>query len=119
MTLHVVTRPRRAHRFDGDPALAAERYGAILKDWPRDILALAVAHSFDFRLGRRRMLRDRVAQVLPEWDAAASKLCEPFLRCLPFGLEENGQYRRAETMARRALAIDPPTTRAQFMSSPM
>jgi tetratricopeptide (TPR) repeat protein len=92
--------------LDGDSALAAERYGAILIDWPRDILALAVAHALDFRLGRRRMLRDRVAQVLPEWDAAAPGYAS-VLALYAFGLEENGQYRRAEMMARRALAIDP------------
>src|SRR5262245_49985442 len=63
--------PARRHAIaarawlDGNPALALERYGAIVIDWPRDILALAVAHSLDFRLGRRRMLRDRIAQVLP------------------------------------------------------
>ena len=56
--------------LEGDPALAVERYGAIVIDWPRDILALVVAHALDFRLGRRRMMRDRVAQVLPEWEAA-------------------------------------------------
>jgi hypothetical protein len=55
--------------LDGAPALAVERYGAILIDRPRDILALAVAHALDFRLGRRRMLRDRIAQVLPHWGA--------------------------------------------------
>lgn len=54
--------------LEGDQAVAAERYGAILIDWPRDILALAVVHALDFRLGQRRMLRDRVAQVVPEWD---------------------------------------------------
>src|SRR5262249_14922769 len=56
--------------LEADPALALERYGAIVIDWPRDILALVVAHALDFRLGRRRMMRDRIAQVLPEWDAA-------------------------------------------------
>ena len=91
--------------LDRDEALAAERYGAILIDWPRDILALAVAHALDFRLGRRRMLRDRVAQVLPEWDAAAPNYAS-VLALYAFGLEENGQYRRAEKMARRALALD-------------
>src|SRR5262245_20268666 len=33
----------------GDPVLAAERYGAILNEHPRDILALAAAHALDFR----------------------------------------------------------------------
>jgi hypothetical protein len=92
--------------LEGKPALALERYGAIVIDWPRDILAIAVAHSLDFRLGRRRMLRDRVAQVLPEWEATLPGYAS-LLAMYAFGLEENGQYRRAEEVARRALALDP------------
>jgi tetratricopeptide (TPR) repeat protein len=92
--------------LEGDPALALERYGSIVIDWPRDILALVVAHALDFRLGRRRMMRDRIAQVLPEWDAAVPGYAS-ILAMYAFALEENGQYRRAEKMARRVLAIDP------------
>ena len=92
--------------LDGDQALAVERYGAILIDWPRDILALVVAHALDFRLGQRRMLRDRIAQVLAQWDAAVPGYAS-VLAMYAFGLEENGQYRRAEKIARRALALDP------------
>jgi tetratricopeptide (TPR) repeat protein len=92
--------------LDGDQALAVERYGAILIDWPRDILSLAVAHALDFRLGQRRMLRDRIAQVLAQWDAAIPGYAS-VLAMYAFGLEENGQYRRAEKIARRALALDP------------
>src|SRR5262249_4413004 len=50
--------------LEGDRAIAIERYGAIIIDWPRDILALVVANALDFHLGRRRMMRDRIAQVL-------------------------------------------------------
>ena len=92
--------------LEGNSAIAAERYGAILIDRPRDILALVVAHALDFRLGHRRMLRDRVARLLPDWDDAAPHYAS-VLAMYAFGLEENGQYRRAEKMARRALAIDP------------
>jgi tetratricopeptide (TPR) repeat protein len=92
--------------LEGDPALAVERYGAIVIDWPRDILALVVAHALDFRLGWRRMMRDRIAQVLPEWDAAMPGYAS-VLAMYAFALEENGQYRRAEKMARRVLALDP------------
>src|SRR5262249_25576172 len=92
--------------LDGNPLLAAERYGAIVIDRPRDILALAVAHALDFRLGRRRMLRDRIAQVLPEWEPAVPGYAS-VLAMYAFGLEENGQYRRAEKTARQALALDP------------
>jgi tetratricopeptide (TPR) repeat protein len=89
-----------------DPALALERYGDIVVDWPSDSLALVVAHALDFRLGRRRMMRDRIAQVLPEWDAAMPGYAS-VLAMYAFALEENGQYRRAEKTARRALALDP------------
>lgn len=91
--------------LEGDSALALERYGAIVIDWPHDILARIVAHALDFRLGRRRMLRDRVAQVLPEWNASMPGYAS-VLAMYAFGLEENGQYRRAEKIARRALALD-------------
>src|SRR5262249_39919101 len=53
--------------IDGNQLLALERYDAIVADVPRDVLALAIAHALDFRLGLRRMLRDRVARVMPEW----------------------------------------------------
>jgi tetratricopeptide (TPR) repeat protein len=92
--------------LEGDQALAAERYGTILIDRPRDILALAAAHAIDFRLGQRRMLRDRVAQVMPEWNETLPGYAS-VLAMYAFGLEENGQYRRAEETARRALAPDP------------
>src|SRR5262249_40568237 len=83
-----------------------ERYSAIVIDWPRDIFALVVAHALDFRLGRRRMMRDRIAQVLPEWEAAVPGYAS-VLAMYAFALEENGQYRRAGKMARGALALDP------------
>jgi tetratricopeptide (TPR) repeat protein len=92
--------------LEGDAGLAAERYGAIVVDWPCDILALVVAHAFDFRLGRRQMLLDRIAQVLPAWDVAAPGYAS-VLAMYAFGLEEDGQYDRAERIARRALALDP------------
>src|SRR5215831_14714394 len=92
--------------LDGDPALAVERYGSIVIDCPRDILALVAAHALDFRMGQRRMLRDRVAKVLPEWEPTLPGYSS-VLAMYAFGLEENGQYRRAEKIARRALVLDP------------
>jgi len=98
---------RAAHAWlAGDAVLALERYGAIVVDWPHDFVALTVAHALDFRLGRRRMLRDRVARVLPAWHASMPGYAG-VLAMYAFGLEENGRYRRAERFARRALALDP------------
>src|SRR5215470_16833743 len=36
--------------LEGKPAIAIDRYNAIVADWPHDILALAAAHALDFRL---------------------------------------------------------------------
>jgi len=92
--------------LDGDPNLAAECYGAVVNDWPRDVLALAVAHALDFHLGQRRLMRDRIAWVLPAWHAAMPGYAS-VLAMYAFGLEENAQYALAEEIARRALALDP------------
>ena len=92
--------------LDGDSAHAVALYGAILIDWPHDVLALAVTHALDFHLGRRRVMRDRIAKVLPHWMAKMPGYAS-VLAMYAFALEENGQYRLAEKIARRALALDP------------
>jgi tetratricopeptide (TPR) repeat protein len=90
----------------GDFAGAVTRYGEILLDYPRDLLALQVAHVGDFFNGSSTMLRDRVAQVLPEWDSNVPGYSY-VLGMYAFGLEETGLYSRAEDMGRRALQINP------------
>jgi hypothetical protein len=90
----------------GNAQLALERYGAIVIDYPRDTLALQVAHALDFRLGHREMLRDRIAEVLPHWDATIPGYGY-VLGMYAFGLEENGEYARAEQAAREALRLEP------------
>src|SRR5215475_4773914 len=82
-----------AHAWlEGNLGMALDRYGSLVADRPRDILALVLAHALDFRLGRRRMLRDRVAHVLPAWEATLPGYAS-VLAMYAFGLEENGQYR--------------------------
>lgn len=88
--------------LEGNPALALDLYGAIVADNPRDSVALQVAHSLDFRLGHRQMLRDRIAEVLPHWDESVPGFGY-VLGMHAFGLEENGNYGRAEAVAREAL----------------
>ena len=46
------------------------------------------------------------AQVLPAWDATLPGYAS-VLAMYAFGLEEDGQYHRAEELAQYALAIDP------------
>ncbi len=90
----------------GDFAGAVRRYGDILLDYPRDLLALQVAHVGDFYTGASTMLRDRVAQVLPEWDSSVPGYSY-VLGMYAFGLEETALYSRAEDIGRRALEINP------------
>jgi tetratricopeptide (TPR) repeat protein len=92
--------------LNSDPALAVTLYDDILIDWPRDVLALAVAHALDFHLGHRRMMRDRIAKVLPNWTADMPGYAS-VLAMYAFALEENRQYRLAERIAKQALTLDP------------
>ena len=90
----------------GDFAGSIRRYGDILVDYPHDLLALQVAHVGDFFLGASTMLRDRVAQVLPAWDASTPGY-NYVLGMYAFGLEETALYSRAEDTGRRALELNP------------
>jgi len=80
-------------------------YGDIVVRYPRDLLAIQVAHLGDFFLGHSTMLRDRIAQVLPLWndDVPGHGYV---LGMHAFGLEETGNYERAEATGRRALELN-------------
>ncbi len=92
--------------LEGDFHRAVALYGDILLDHPRDLLALQTAHVGDFLLGQSQMLRDRVAQVLPHWNADVPGYGY-VLGMYAFGLEEMNLYDRAEETGRRALQLDP------------
>jgi tetratricopeptide (TPR) repeat protein len=92
--------------LEGDFAGSVRRYGDILLDYPHDLLALQVAHLGDFYLGASTMLRDRVAQVEPLWDASIPGY-NYVLGMYAFGLEETGAYSRAEDAGRRAVELNP------------
>jgi tetratricopeptide (TPR) repeat protein len=90
----------------GDTARSAELYGELLRDDPRDRLALLVAHGLDFRLGRHELLRDRVAAILPHW-SASDREYGYVLGMYAFGLEETGDYDRASALAHKSLELVP------------
>lgn len=78
----------------------------ILVDHPRDALALRFAHDAYFFLGASAIIRDSVARVLPAYDEK-SPLTGFLLGMHAFGLEETGDYIRAEAAARNALSANP------------
>lgn len=86
------------------------RAGALLEDLaiehPRDALALQAGHQIDFFTGNARLLRDRIARALPAWDETMPGF-HAVLGMHAFGLEENGDYARAEAQGRRAVELNP------------
>jgi tetratricopeptide (TPR) repeat protein len=73
---------------------------------PRDLLALKVAQDLYFFLGNRLELRDTAARVLPAWPRERPGW--GYVQGIyAFGLEENADYRQAESRARAALEHNP------------
>jgi tetratricopeptide (TPR) repeat protein len=93
--------------------LAGRRWheaGRVLEDVsieaPRDALALLAGHQIDFFTGNSRMLRDRISRAMPAWSEGMPGY-HSTLGMLAFGLEETGDYGRAEAFGRKAVALEP------------
>lgn len=84
-------------------AVALDRHNV---DYPYDLLALQSGHLMDFYRASARGLRDRMARVLPKWSSDMPGY-SILLGMHAFGLEECGDYGRAEDTGRRALALQP------------
>ena len=85
--------------------------GSVLSEFPRDALALQVAHSVDYVRGEVAALKNRNEAALPAWSSATPGF-HAVLAMLAFGLEENGEYGRARETALEALAHDPRSIRS-------
>ena len=74
--------------------------------YPRDLVALQCGHLLDFYRANARDMRDRLARVLPRWsdDIPGYPI---LLGMYAFGLEESGNYARAEEMGRKAVELEP------------
>lgn len=101
-----------SHFAGGRWQAAARVLEDLAIEWPRDVLALQAGHLVDFYRGDARMLRDRIARALPAWGAADPGY-HALLAMHAFGCEETGDYRRAETLGRRALELEPADAWAQ------
>ncbi|MCI0546712.1 MAG: tetratricopeptide repeat protein [Candidatus Rokubacteria bacterium] len=74
--------------------------------YPRDLVGLQSGHVMDFYRANGRALRDRIARALPRWPASIPGH-GIVLGMYAFGLEETGDYARAEATGRAAVEIDP------------
>lgn len=85
---------------------AARLLEDIAIDNPLDAVALQVGHQIDFFTGNARMLRDRIGRALPSWQSGMPGY-HAILGMQAFGLEEMGDYIRAESFGRQAIEIEP------------
>ncbi|TQV75891.1 tetratricopeptide repeat protein [Denitrobaculum tricleocarpae] len=89
----------------GDMQRGINALESVLIDYPLDIVALQTAHLFDFFVGDARSLRDRVARQLPQWSGGITGY-HALLGMYAFGLEEMGDYRRAEDYGHQAIDLN-------------
>ncbi|HXJ82022.1 MAG TPA: tetratricopeptide repeat protein [Candidatus Methylomirabilis sp.] len=74
--------------------------------YPRDLLGLQAGHVVDFFCASARGLRDRIARASAHWTASTPGY-GIVLGMYAFGLEETGDYARAEQFGRRAVELEP------------
>lgn len=91
--------------LDGDLDRAVDLWGRVAIAYPRDALALQAAHLGHFYVGQQTQLRDGIAQALHAWDESVPGYGW-MLGMYAFGLEETGDYARAEAAGRRAVALN-------------
>jgi hypothetical protein len=90
--------------------------GELLRRYPRDALALQVAHVLDYMSGDVENLTQRVAGVLPAWSSELPGY-HAILAMHAFGLEEAGEYDHAEDIAAAALDLNPSDARAHHVKA--
>lgn len=98
----------------GDYAAAARLLDRITDEYPHDLVALMMAHIFDYYLGNAQALLTRSSRVLVHW-SSSDPAYHALLSLHAFALEESGDYAAAESAARRALELEPYDVRAHHV----
>lgn len=107
-----VTARERAHAealgawCDGELERTCRLLDGLLRDHPRDYLALKLANYLYFYLGDAKNVRDGPARALRGWDPGMPGYGH-LLALHAFGLEESGDYEAAERAGRRATELNP------------
>lgn len=92
--------------IDGQTLAAQDIWSAILLDTPHDLLALRVQHFNALFLGRPTYLADLATRALRDWDADVPGAGFAFsTACM--GLEEVGQFAKAERVGRIGAELEP------------
>ena len=91
--------------YGGELERAGDILEGVLVAYPRDALALQIAHLTDFFLGHSHNLRDRIVRALPAWSEDTPGYGF-VLGMRAFGLEECADYAAAEEAGCRAVEIN-------------
>lgn len=91
---------------EGELERTCEILDGILREQPRDFLALKLSNYLYFYMGDAANVRDGPARALPHWDEGTPGYGH-LLALHAFGLEESGNYAAAERAGRRATEINP------------
>ncbi|HCK77061.1 MAG TPA: hypothetical protein DHW07_07940 [Gammaproteobacteria bacterium] len=92
--------------FESDLTLSSRLYREIQRNHPTDLMALFAGHWLDFYLGDAKTLLGRVDCALSDWGDSTPGYGY-VLGMYAFGLEENGQYNKAEKMGRWSVDLNP------------
>jgi tetratricopeptide (TPR) repeat protein len=91
---------------EGELERTCELLEGILREWPRDYLALKLSNYLYFYMGDAKNVRDGPARALKSWDEKTPGYSH-LLALHAFGLEESGDYAAAERAGRRATELNP------------
>ncbi len=94
------------HYITGDWLQATALWSNILVAYPLDIIALRLHHFISFWMGRSQQLMALPSAVLPAWKDDIPN-CGNVYGMMCFGLEEMGQYSKAEGYGRKAVELNP------------
>ncbi|MEH6740604.1 MAG: hypothetical protein V7695_18985 [Sulfitobacter sp.] len=90
----------------GDLRAAQLAFDWIVTEYPRDLLALRLQHVNAIFFGRPDVLRTTVTRALADWDDRVPGAGIVYgMACM--GLEEVGEYQRAEMLGKRGVELEP------------
>lgn len=89
----------------GDMHRAADALDTVLRDHPRDLVALKVSQFVLSYLGASARMRSTVEHAVRAWDSTIPGFGFT-LGCHAYALEECGDYARAEDLGRRAVSLN-------------
>jgi len=92
--------------LDGDRVHATEAYMSILRKWPHDLLAVRLAQSCWFFLGRHERACAVIDMVMTAWTPDRPGF-HSLLAMAAFAHAESGNAEQAERLGRMVLAVEP------------